>query len=119
MSYYKITNSQTRSLIEKVWGVQYSVEHWTRPQIGKLFVFDSFTNALRYCVSGMTGRVRFPIWKCEVKDPETLSIMSDFNPGHEKFWESFPTLIKDNCYVVDTPIGTIGVSAVRLLEQTC
>lgn len=118
MTYYKITTRDNRSLIERVWTVQYSMEHWVRPNFGKLFVFDSLTNVLKYHIPCLVGQVLFPIWKCEVKDPEILAVMSNFLSSHKRFWKSFPNFTEDN-YVKDTPDGTIGASAVRLLERTC
>ena len=116
---YKITNHAKGSLLTSDFSVNYSQHHWVRG-IGKLFVFDSLESIqnFRAIVHPMAPQHSYPIWKCEVKEPEILSIMASYSDEYERFWKSFPH-IPSWLSVDETPTGTLCVSTLKLLERVC
>ena len=116
---YKITSHARGSFLATDFSVNYSQHHWARG-IGKLFVFDSLesVNKFRCTMHGGCSHQLFPVWKCEVKDPEILLIMAQWADDFERFWESFPN-IPASLDVGKTPAGTLAVSTLKLLGRVC
>lgn len=119
MIYYKITNHARGSLLTSDFSVNYSQHHWARG-IGKLFVFDSLrsVNIFRAPIHSIYSVCQHPVWECEVRDPEPLSIMATCADNYERFWKSFPE-IQNGIRTIETPTGTLCVSALKLLERVC
>lgn len=116
---YKITNHARGSLLTTDFSVNYSQNHWVKG-IGKLFVFDSLENIYKFraTIHHRCPLRQYPVWRCDVKDPEILLIMAKYSDEYERFWESFPH-IPANLDVDETPAGTIAVSTLKLLERVC
>ncbi len=117
--YYKITNHAKGSLLTSDFLVNYSHHHWVKG-IGKLFVFDSMDSVYKF-----RGRMHnafhcrsYPVWSCDVLEPEILLVMAKYSDDYERFWESFPN-IPASLDVDKTPAGTLCVSTLKLLDQVC
>jgi len=116
---YKITNHAKGSLLTSDFSVNYSQNYWVQG-IGKLFVFDSMYNVFQFRGSMHNAVCHrfFPIWKCEVKEPEILALMAKYPDEYKEFWESFPN-IPSYISTGETPAGTLAVSTLKLLERVC
>ena len=114
--------------------VVYKVGEWVRPKIEntRLFVFDSFASALE--ATKLQGGIA--IYKCEATDPVPIKFvvkppyitlqpdpdLKSEEPGKlsKKFldyWEKKKFEVDEGEYSAECPAGTLGVTAVKLLEQ--
>ena len=115
--YYKVTRHDQRSVILSLHGVQYFTDSWVQGKIEKLFIFARLQDALRFCTNRSTGELYYPIWKCEVRNPEPLCYAACGEFDYERFWESFPHI--PEMPTMSLISGTIVADAVKLLEQVC
>jgi len=114
--------------------VEYKVGEWVKPKIEntRLFVFDTFASALE--ATKLQGGIA--IYKCEATDPvpikfvvrtSYITLQPNPDPKSEEpgklsrkfldYWEKRKFDADEGECSVECPAGTLGVGAVKLLEQ--
>lgn len=86
--------------------LEYKVNEWTTPKIGKIFIFDSIESARRFCRSVTSPR----FFRCEAENvTPAQSIYANFKYA-SMFWNS-------GSWPCKPPIGTLYADRVKLLEE--
>lgn len=71
--YYKVVRLKDGKRFSCAAGDKYQVEYpmqeWVTPSVGKLFVFGSYSSAKRFCTHNMWTPLTVKILKCEVQNP--------------------------------------------------
>lgn len=100
--------------------VCYKQGEWVRPKIkgSKLLVFKDMNCAIGFA-SNIGPRKEYEIFKCEIKNPKTMGLLMPHVPYESNlqeillFWK-----YRTHPYaILNTPRGTIGVDAVKLVEK--
>lgn len=113
MKYYKVVYKNLQSMVihDSKYVVQYAVDQWVEPRIGKLFVFDDLETAKNWRMS-KDGRRLFEV---EVRDPEKVEVLTPIIPSDkdiEDFWkgEGHPS-------IYHSARNSVFVSAVKLVQE--
>lgn len=100
--------------------VVYKLNEWTRPTVGKLFVFTDLYSARLFCTD-ITRKTKYRVFKCECENPTFpdfervlyLCETSYFNNDTiEKFWKSRQI---SSGWIVS--LTTMVCDAVKLTEE--
>ncbi len=116
IKYYKVTDgSQCSFGVSRLVSIYYTIGQWTMPEVGKLFCFDSLTNAVALWATGCR------IFECEVKNPQHYDGKILANPKPEyirEFWKRFDNQSKLVTFrLVDTPTGTVLCDSIKLIKE--
>lgn len=113
---YKIVDKDMRSYMKHIYTVKYEPYEWTKPKIGKFFVFEYLIDALNFIDKCLWENIC--IYHCEVKNPITsITRIPEFVTGYEiaDYWSRYTD---DNRYdYKNVPKGTILCDEVQLTEQ--
>lgn len=106
--------------------IKYSLNNWTYPNKGKLFVFKAFGDAKKF-----TPGTNFPIYSCEVKNARPFQKMVfNTHSNYDDFWNLYEEARKKKVNIakyleknykgqlMSAPIGTYACDAVKLLERS-
>jgi len=113
--YYKVVDNSKRSIVSHNYCVQYKLNEWAYPhkdlKDSKLFVFDSYENALNFRNDMGYGE----IYECEVKNPKKVKFVAGLSSLYS-FWEAKR---KKKKYIgfKQSYKGTVGCDAVKLIEN--
>lgn len=106
--------------------VEYLVNNWVYPKIGKLFVFDDLEAAKKYERKFHCGSVGGSyIYECEVKNPRTITRIMNLTEKTLllKFWQnyknkkSFRKIADQSSILWPVPQGSYVVDAVKLTKK--
>lgn len=110
---YKIclyTGHKLFSLTSTEYCIDYYLGEWAKPQIGKLFVFQSIEYVQIFFESLQLSN--FKVFECEIKNPSKIKYAAK-SGDIGKFWEN--DLNEIDLYWV--PRGTLVVDEVKLLKE--
>lgn len=88
-----------------IYQLEYNIGEWTKPKVGKIFVFDSLENAQDFTWQGDV------IFKCEAKNPTKAHYRCFKNNKFESFWSGYG----NSCD--DVPKGTYFADEIKPLER--
>ena len=104
------------------YSLEYPLNEWVYPKIGKIFVFDNIENAKLF----VNPPFRNPrpsdkylaCYKVEVKNPVSLPYCAMPNIYIDLFWHNYEIGKESNAvYIAATPQGTYICDAVKLIEK--
>lgn len=110
--------------------IQYELNKWIEPKVGKIFAFDTLENVLFFKeqYNHLHGFNDFRIFEARAQDVEPMKLMSVTNyPSLSNNFKSVRNQIiewwkkneliqtRDNSHI--PPIGTVGVSKIKLIEE--
>ena len=114
--YYKVVTSTLRSArhYPKSGAIQYKINEWVTPPIGKIFIFETKKDAIQFQL------FYEKIYKCVVKNPtkakyyaqSCMTCLVDFWKNYNK-----PAELAKMSGISKPPKGTIYCDAVKLLEE--
>lgn len=126
MIYYKVIqvcNEQKFSVADHNFQLTYSTEEFTYPHPdlpgSKIFVFDSLENAVEFLIHiSWELYSDFEIWTCETKgEPQEFEEVAGLFYVTEFWYYIIRKLPLPSDFYLQKYKGTIGVDAVKLLEQ--
>lgn len=93
--------------------LQYKLNEWTEPKIGKIFVFKEKEDAIWFQLLGSPCSYS-EIYKCEAENAEPMERCAMcIEPSITKFWKGKTKPYHDQ----KTPKGTYGADRIKLLEK--
>lgn len=113
--YYKVVSVNHNRMYSYIWHHEYAVEYieneWVKPNIGKLFAFNSFDSALHFYTADGDAEEQYEIWECEVENPIEANYISWLWANLESFWSG------DKRNIVPAPKGTMNCDAIKLIRK--
>lgn len=130
--YYKVVNRTLDGLFSanSFYQIEYKIGEWTKPEFGKLFIFDDIERAKKFIKDELHDYFCiYPIFSCEVKNPteyrEKICILGRYylidgaiefsskesKESIENFWNGKDSITR-TC-----PLGTFVCDELKLIEE--
>lgn len=118
---YKIVLRPKRNLSTSSWTtcsyvLDYKINRWTTPKIGKIFAFSSYANAKSFfSFIRRISSSKITLYRAHAVECKPLKFMSRvaLDKPIEDFWNN--ELPEDRC--TTTPLGTVGCSKLMLIKK--
>ncbi len=116
MTVFKVVNSQLQSVFARHYphiAIQYQIGEVVKPKIGKIFAFDTYSNARRAFYQGSQVK----LYKAEtsnISEPHARLEIYYVDEAAEEFWadKNFDMYMK----TYDLPWGTVLCDDLKLIE---
>ena len=125
---YKVTrNNLTSFCSPKNITIQYELNKWIKPKVGKIFAFANLNNGLTFQNSyrNLYGPNDFRLFKCMARNVKSIKYMDRLYINDDVLFKDIISWWKTRIFRINelkdkfswAPPGSVGVSEIKLIEE--